>query len=156
MQRGKVPELWVSVGERREGALKCRKKLFLSSQRGNVQTTYILRSTMSRKRKKKRQRLWVSLLKLYHKAWSPGKPWKPSQRWASLLCFSWRACFISLSSSSTLTSKLINSRLLFPPLGCEEVSMKLFPSSALDVSLLGNMAHTELWPHLTHFGFHWL
>lgn len=53
------------------------------------------------------------------------EPWKPSQRWAGLLCSSWRACFISPCSSSTLTSKLINSRLLFLPLGYEGVSMKI-------------------------------
>lgn len=62
------------------------------------------------------------------------EPWKPSQRWASLLCSSWRACFISLCSSSTLTSKLINSRLLFLPLGYEGVSIKISLSCALDVS----------------------
>ena len=76
------------------------------------------------------------------------RPWKPSQRGASLLYFSWRACFISLSSFSTLTRKLINSCLLFPPLGCEQVRMELPPH--LCTWCVGAVALNRLWPYLVH------
>lgn len=83
------------------------------------------------------------------------EPWKPSKCWASLLCFSWRAWFISLSSSSTHTSKLINSCLLFSPLAYVGGRIKLSHSFVMDVSLLGTLAHKELWPYLIYWGL-WL
>lgn len=79
---------------------------------------------MLRERKEQRERLWVSLLWLYHKAWSPGNPLSAGPAYCAS---AEEPCFISLCSSSTLTSKLINSRLLFPPLVYEGVSIKLSP-----------------------------
>ncbi len=134
------------------GRAVVQQKAFFGAFSEVIFRQHILRSTMLRERKEQRERLWVSLLELYHKAWSPGSPLSAGPAYCAS---AEEPCFISLCSSSTLTSKLINSRLLFPPLGYEGVSIKSSPSSVLDVSLLGTTAHKRLRPYHTHLGL-WL